>query len=220
MSTESAEKSPAWAAAASGRQRRVVLASGSPRRLDILRAHGINPDVLVPDVDESDVCAPDGSPLAPEQLVMTLARRKAWAVWQQLAVSTPLMVLAADTIVYKPGVGVLGKPLDRTDAIRMLELLRNTSHQVFTGVALLSWPSTSEHDSTSPSEIVLYDLSTVHFGDYTLADIEDFLLRDPPYDKAGSYAAQGMWAAHITRIDGDRENVIGLPWQAIASYLC
>jgi septum formation protein len=206
----------------------VILASGSPRRVEILRGHGIEPTVILPQVDEELVDADGDGALLPEELVAELALRKATDVYRRLVSGElaclaatpqaespkpafPSLILAADTVVYKDGVGILGKPGGHDEAVAMLEALRNTEHQVYTGVALIH-TSTGETDS-------FVDVSTVRFGDYTLEDIEDFLITEPPYDKAGAYAAQGLWASHIERIDGDRENVIGLPYYRIEPLL-
>jgi septum formation protein len=206
--------------------KKVILASGSPRRLAILRAHGVSPTIILPAVDET--LSVDDAALPAEQVAVRLALLKASDVAARLVSGEvfcsnclPLtglsqlvsgsVVLGADTLVYKEGTGILGKPKDRADAIRMLELLRATSHQVYTGVALV--------DVESGREQALCDVSTVTFSDYTRADIERFIEEDPPFDKAGSYAAQGMWAAHIESIRGDRENVIGLPWHRIEALL-
>jgi septum formation protein len=121
------------------------------------------------------------------------------------------VIIAADTVVYKEGKGILGKPAGHDEAMDMLEALRSTAHQVYTGVAVIY--------AASGETLSFVDVSTVHFGDYSRADIEAFLEAEPPYDKAGAYAAQGIWAAHITRVDGDLENVIGLPWHRLAPLL-
>ncbi|MDR0347113.1 MAG: Maf family protein [Coriobacteriales bacterium] len=217
----------------------VVLASGSPRREAILRAHGIQPTIILPQIDEhidaGGQCvggeSADGKDVAlsPGEMVEVLALRKARDVWQRLvtgevawgqarASSAQLddlarrtRIIGADTVVYKEGRGVLGKPAGHDEAVSMLEALRNTAHHVYTGVAVVCM---LDGEATT-----FVDVSTVHFGDYSRDDIEAFLEAEPPYDKAGAYAAQGIWAAHITRIDGDLENVIGLPWHRLAPLL-
>ncbi|MDR1015275.1 MAG: Maf family protein [Coriobacteriales bacterium] len=206
----------------------VILASGSPRREAILRAHGIVPTVVLPQVDERLADADGGAALAPGDRAEALALRKANDVYRCLVADGPpgsgrmpsggsdalpqgAVVVAADTIVYKENVGVLGKPEGHDEAVAMLEALRNAAHQVYTGVAVIRMPG---GETTS-----FVDVSTVRFGDYSSDDIEAFLKAEPPYDKAGAYAAQGMWARHITRIDGDLENVIGLPWHRLADLL-
>jgi len=106
---------------------------------------------------------------------------------------------------------ILGKPSDFEKAVEMLEFLRNSAHQVFTGVAVI--------DFLTGAERTLCDVSTVVFGDYTRADIEDFIHNEQPFDKAGSYALQGEWVRHVVQVVGDRENVIGLPWYRVKELL-
>jgi septum formation protein len=207
----------------------VILASGSPRRDHILRAHNVKPTIILPQVDESRATANvSEEALRPADLVVELAVRKATDVFERFVaggvfckscrptVGLPALiqksvVLAADTVVYKEGEGILGKPQGRVDAIRMLELLRNTEHQVYTGVALIR---TADGETAT-----LCDVSTVRFGDYSPEDIEEYLEVEPPFDKAGSYGAQGLWQQHIVSINGDAENVIGLPWRRIEPLL-
>lgn len=206
----------------------IILASGSPRRLEILRAHGIDPDVVVAHINEEALIASWlGESLSPEELVQRLAHAKARAVFElvtqehdlgcRCAVSdTPShspksLILAADTVVYKEGVGILGKPAHHDEAVTMLEALSEGSHRVITGVTLLD-----AHTGHSTSFV---DETTVHFGSYSLKDIEEYLVTEPPFDKAGSYAIQGMWGAHVVKIDGDLENVIGLPFYRLEKHL-
>ncbi|MCL1846895.1 MAG: Maf family nucleotide pyrophosphatase [Coriobacteriia bacterium] len=193
-------------------QGRIVLASGSPRRLDILRAHGIEPLVILPQIVEDLPTVSSTADL--EQAVRSLALAKAQDVYQRihqdsLPTGRISFIIAADTVVFKER--VLGKPDDKPEAIAMLEFLRNSDHQVFTGVALI--------EASTGAEQTLCDISTVTFGDYTRSDIEDFIDAEQPFDKAGSYALQGVWGANIKNVAGDRENVIGLPWHRIASLL-
>jgi len=199
----------------------VILASGSPRRLAILRAHGIEPIVVEPAVDEG--LPQDVREAGPAALVTALALKKAQAVVERLQrgkldglickkggrdlQATGLMILAADTVVYKGR--ILGKPRDKRDAIDMLLLLRGTSHKVYTGVAVI--------DVTAGTQTTFYDETTVFFKDYSLDSIHAYIEVEPPYDKAGSYGIQGIWQAQVARIEGDLENVIGLPWHKVAT---
>jgi septum formation protein len=186
------------------------------------------PTIILPQVDECLVDTDEGASPLPGALVETLALRKANDVYRRLVadessrsvrmspagpdgLAREALVVAADTVVYKEGVGVLGKPEGHDAAVAMLETLRDTTHQVYTGVAVIR--------TLSGKTSSFVDVSTVQFGDYSREDIEAFLEAEPPYDKAGSYAAQGMWASHITHIDGDLENVIGLPWHRLAALL-
>ncbi|MCL2529765.1 MAG: Maf family protein, partial [Coriobacteriia bacterium] len=119
--------------------------------------------------------------------------------------------LAADTIVCHAELGMLGKPVDHADAVRMLQALCNTEHKVVTGVALI--------DLATERRVTLADVTTVHFGAYGLEEIEDYLSSEPPFDKAGSYAIQGMWGKQVLKIEGDLENVIGLPYYRLNALL-
>ena len=192
----------------------VILASGSPRRLEILRSHGIEPEIMLPVIDE-DTLAASSSDLAPQDLVQTLAAHKARDVYERvkevMGNTEHTVVLAADTLVYKDDVGALGKPTTHDEATAMLEALRNSSHQVFTGVALI--------DVATGKETELVDTTVVEFGDYTLEDMEHFIEEEPPFDKAGGYAIQGSWSRHVKGIEGDLENVIGLPFYRIKDAL-
>ena len=190
----------------------IILASSSPRRLEILRSHGIEPIVVFPEVDEKlpEITTTDDL----EAVLCELALTKAHDVLDRirkgvLPYMKPSHIVAADTVVFKEC--ILGKPADNAEAIAMLEFLRNSAHQVFTGVAVI--------DLTNGTEQAFCDISTVVFGDYSRADIEEFVRNEQPFDKAGSYALQGEWAMHVVRVEGDRENVIGLPWYRIAGLL-
>jgi septum formation protein len=186
----------------------VVLASGSPRRLEILRAHGVEPKVIVPQVDEN---IPVFVSLEQAQeLVQELALAKARAVHSICAISdSNYIIVAADTVVYKDR--ILGKPQDAKEATAMLQALRATSHEVLTGVALI--------DATTSREISICDRTTVFFKHYSDEQIAEYLRIEPPYDKAGSYGIQGIWGAQVDHLQGDRENVIGLPWHCIAQQI-
>jgi len=193
-------------------KRHIILASGSPRRLEILRGHGIEPEIVVPAVNEQELAATLPPGLSPQELAEQLALHKALAVFEQIREDTSrppgTLILAADTLVCKEGVGILGKPCDRADALRMLQALCNTAHEVVTGVAVI--------ELATGSLRCFADTTTVHFGEYGQSEIEEYLTSEPPYDKAGSYAIQGTWGKQVTLIEGDLENVIGLPYYRLA----
>lgn len=184
----------------------IILASKSPRRYEILRKHGIEPVVIPAEADES---LPVGIDM--EEAVRLLALKKARSVYEQLdkAKYDEGFVIGADTIVYKDE--IMGKPKDRDDARLMLKTIRGTWHYVSTGVALI--------DIASGEEIVLNEVTRVICKDYSDEDIEAYLDTDEPYDKAGAYAIQGEFGKHIERYEGDYENVVGLPYEAIEKYL-
>lgn len=186
---------------------RIILASGSPRRLEILNRHGIDPVVMPQDTDESLPCG-----TGMNEAVEILASKKARSCYDAIKDDPAYggcLIIGADTIVWKDE--IMGKPVDADDAFRMLNKIRGTFHYVVTGISLI--------DTDSGSETVLKDVTTVHCTDYTDEDIREYILSDEPYDKAGSYAIQGYFSRYIDHIDGDYENVVGLPFYRIEDAL-
>lgn len=177
---------------------RLILASASPRRAELLTAAGIPFDVLAADVDESV-----RSGEAPEAYVERLAREKAAAVAGQ-APGRP--VLGADTAVLA-GSTVLGKPSDTADARRMLHLLSGTRHQVLTGVCLFRGTAARQPDTTEVRAAV----TIVEFAPLTDEEIDWYVATGEPMDKAGAYAIQGRGSRFVVRIEGSYSNVVGLP---------
>ena len=157
---------------------------------------GVKAEVVKPTWEE---CLPLS--LTVEQTVMYLALQKALSAEKEIG-EKGAVVIGADTVVYKDV--ILGKPKDREDAFQMFESLRNTTHRVLTGVAVL--------EVGGPRRRVFYDSTDVVFKDYTKDDVAAYLDTDEPWDKAGGYAIQGGWGKYIDHIVGDRDNVIGFPW--------
>lgn len=178
---------------------RILLASASPRRLDLLRALGLTPEVRPADVDESLLPGED-----PHDAAERLARAKASAV----AASAPVgaLVLAADTIVVLDG-AALGKPRDPEDAKRMLRALRGRSHDVVTGVAL----------ARDGSLVSGRETTEVVFAPMTDEEVDAYVASGEPADKAGAYALQGLGGLFVERIRGTPSNVIGLPLRLVRS---
>ncbi len=170
---------------------RLVLASGSPRRSELLRSVGLDFDVRPADIDESIV---DGE--SPTTYVRRLSIEKAAAI----DTVPGTVVVAADTTVEVDG-EVLGKPTDATDARRMLVLLAGRSHRVHTGVTVRS-------DTHTETRVITTDVT---FVELTAEAIEWYVGTGEPMDKAGGYAMQGAGGALVRRIDGSVTNVIGLP---------
>lgn len=171
---------------------RLILASASPRRRDLLAQCGIAPDAIRPaDIDESPL--PDETP---RQTAMRLAEGKARA-----AAEAGAFVLAADTIV-AVGRRILGKPADEAEARRFLELLSGRQHRVLTGVALLS------PDGRLSSRI---SETFVRFKRLEAAEIDSYIGSDEWRGKAGAYAVQGMAESFVTRLNGSWSGVVGLP---------
>lgn len=186
---------------------RIILASSSPRRLEILNRHGIQPLVLPQDTDEH---LPDG--IGMTEAVESLASRKARACYDALKNDPKYdgyLIVGADTIVWKDE--IMGKPADADDAFRMLDKIRGTEHYVVTGICLI--------DKSTGSETVLSDVTSVHCVNYSDEDIRSYISQAEPYDKAGSYAIQGYFGRYIDHIDGDYENVVGLPYYRIEEAL-
>ena len=177
---------------------RVVLASKSPRRREILAMLGVKFDVVTADTDEhSDITDP-------EALVEELALRKGRAVRELLkaqgAWDNDTLIIASDTVV-ATGDTVLGKPEDEEDAARMLRELQDSTHRVMSGVALL----------LGDREITDHDSTAVHFAPMSEADICWYAASGEPLDKAGAYAVQGLASLFIKGLSGDYFNVVGLP---------
>ena len=173
---------------------RIILASASPRRAELLRAAGVTFDVRPADVDESV-----RSGEAPIDYVRRLAAEKARVI---RAGAPDRVVLAADTTVVVDH-HILGKPTDAEDARQMLGLLSGRTHQVITGVAIAS--------PDAEALAVATDTTTVEFAPLTDEEIAWYVASGEPMDKAGAYAIQGLASRFITRIDGSYSNVVGLP---------
>lgn len=188
------------------KDKKIVLASGSPRRIEMMRAHGIQPIVMPAHIEEN---LPQIHGMC--ETVMFLALKKAQNVYGQLA-SMPdnpgkgSIIIAADTIVYKDG-EIMGKPADRKDAYRMLDKLRNDYHYVVTGVAMLACGRQLTR--------VFAEVTKVYFTDYSDLELNLYLDTDEAYDKAGAYAIQGYFSRYTDHIEGSYENVIGFPWERI-----
>jgi septum formation protein len=170
----------------------LVLASASPRRAELLRAAGIEFDVMPADVDESMDQAD-----TPEGYARRVAEMKAEAVKEQAA-GRP--ILAADTIVVVDQ-HVLGKPADPDDARRMLRLLSGRQHLVTTAICLI----------LSNRVQMAVERTTVEFASLSPEEIDWYVASGEPMDKAGAYAVQGLGSRFVTRIQGSYSNVVGLP---------
>lgn len=184
--------------------RKLILASQSPRRQELLKQLDIPFEVIVkPDVDEIYP-----KEISNDEVPEFLAKLKAKAYKEEL-INDEVIVITADTIVVCSG-EILGKPKDSSDAIRMLTLLSNNEHEVITGVAL-----------TSSSKQHCFSVSTkVFFKDLSDDEINYYVHKYKPFDKAGSYGIQewiGMVA--IERIEGSYYNVVGLPVQKLYQEL-
>lgn len=174
---------------------KLILASSSPRRAEILRQAGIPFEALATDSDES---RRDNE--SPVELVLRLAKAKASAA--TLQISGPAIVLGADTEVVVDG-EVLGKPATADDAHAMLRRLSGRFHDVVTGLALIQLPGgvlRAEHETTR-----------VTFAPMSEEEIASYVATGEPFDKTGAYAIQGVGGRYVTRIEGCYFNVMGLP---------
>jgi septum formation protein len=171
---------------------KLILASGSPRRVEILNSIGWEFEKHAADIDES---VRDGE--TPEKYVVRLACEKAEAVATKFPDS---IVLGADTTVVIDG-EILGKPIDMNDARRMLRLLSENWHEVSTGVAVV------ENGSTRSA----MQRTRVKFSEMTDDEIEFLAEKGDPLDKAGAYAVQAQAALFIEKVEGEYWNVVGLP---------
>jgi septum formation protein len=182
---------------------KLILASASPRRAEVLRAAGFHFKALSSAVDETPI--PGESP---QDMVSRLALAKANLVAARAL--GPAIVLAADTVVELEG-RTLGKPRSTDDARSMLEQLSGRTHAVHTGVALIRLPSAEQR--------VAVETTLVSFARLEREDILEYLARGEPFDKAGAYAIQGRAGRFITRIEGCYFNVVGLPLARVDSLL-
>lgn len=171
---------------------RLILASGSPRRAELLRAAGFVFDAQPQQVDERLLLGEE-----PAAHVLRLAREKALLADCR---GPGTLVLAADTIVVIDGV-VLGKPADDREAAQMLRRLSGRAHEVLTGVALRG-------DGRLIAEV---ERTAVRFLPLSEAEIAWYVATGEPRDKAGAYAIQGLGSRFVDRIDGSYSNVVGLP---------
>lgn len=184
---------------------RIVLASGSPRRRELLTQIGIRFEVI-PALSEERTAGSD-----PAEICRSLASAKAEEVAQRIldagetALSRNVRVIGADTIVVL-GREILGKPKDAEDAARMLGELSGRAHEVMTGVCVVDLCEGRRVSAASFTECTKVFVSRL-----TQKEISDYIATGEPFDKAGAYGIQGLFARYIERIEGDYNNVVGLP---------
>ncbi len=174
--------------------KKLILASKSPRRQDLLLSMGLTFTVSVADADET---IPEGT--APDAAVKMLAKRKADAVFAE---NGDAVVIGADTVVFLPGENIiLGKPKDDDDAFRMLRRLSGERHYVYTGVAVVS----AERCDVECA------VTAVDFRRLTDGEILDYIATGEPGDKAGAYGVQSLGGVFVSGIEGEYFNVTGMP---------
>lgn len=180
---------------------KIILASASPRRKELLKQIGM-PFKAMPSVKEEKI-----TKNTPEEIVEELSYQKAVDICGQLSdsIKEDFVVIGADTIVSIWG-EVMGKPKDKEDACNMLSKLQGKSHQVYTGVTL-AW----KYKDTPAMFHTFHECSDVTVYPMTEEEIKSYVNSGEPMDKAGAYAVQGKFAAYIQGICGDYNNIVGLP---------
>jgi septum formation protein len=182
---------------------KLILASTSPRRAEILRDGGFSFTVVASAIDETPI--PNESP---SELVLRLADAKAELVAARAV--GPAIVLAADTVVTLDG-RIFGKPRSADEARHMLEALSGRTHAVVTGVTLIRLPDAERRS--------FVESTLVQFAQLSAEEISRYLSTEEPHDKAGAYAIQGRAGRYIPRIEGDYFNVVGLPLARVTQAL-
>lgn len=173
--------------------KRVILASASPRRAELIKKIVDNFEIIVSDIDEA--CDSE----EPEEIAKIISMNKAKAVASDVKDENAI-IIAADTLVWK-GTKQLGKPKDREDAINMLSELSGVKHKVYTGVAIIS--AEKEISFCTSTELEFYPLS--------LEEITAYVDTGEPMDKSGSYGIQDGAAIFVKSVNGDYPSVMGLP---------
>ncbi len=184
------------------KQLRLVLASKSPRRKELLQLLGLPFEVIVSEEEEIITST------NPAKVTEELACQKAAAVADLLDAG---IVIGADTVVAADG-KILGKPKDRADARAMITMLQARSHMVYTGVCLV--------DSADRKHSLCFHTGTkVNVAPMTEEEVEEYIRTEEPYDKAGGYGIQGLFAKYIEGVEGDYFTVVGLPVHALYEEL-
>lgn len=184
--------------------KRIILASASPRRWELLAQIGLDFEVVVSETEEEITST------EPAKVVEELSAQKAESVWEKLAENrresamADTIVLGADTVVACDG-KILGKPVDIENAVAMLCGLQGRAHEVYTGVTVLY------EENGKKKAVTFHEKTIVYFCSMTEAQIREYAATGDPLDKAGAYGIQGLCARYIRGIEGDYNNVVGLP---------
>ena len=189
--------------------RPIILASASPRRIDMMHQKGYDPLVMPAEIQEN--IPPHRTAY---EVPMYLALKKGLDVMERSQLEDGI-IISCDTIVYRGdplGEGeIMGKPVDHDDGKRMLLSLRNGSHLVISGICMI--------DMKTGIKKVIKDVTEVFFGDYTPEELDEYLNTPEAYDKAGGYAIQGTFGKYVIKINGRYSNVVGFPWELIEKEL-
>ncbi len=184
----------------------IILASGSPRRREILENIGLEFDILISDADESSVNAEN---LPVSVYVQELALLKATSA-AKAAKAKNSLIISADTVVALEE-KVLGKPKDTEDAFSMLKLLSGKCHSVFTGICVMS--------TDNAFAVCASEETKVYFKELSDEEITRYVDSNEPMDKAGAYGIQGLGSLLVEKIEGDYFNVVGLPVSRLSEIL-
>ncbi len=179
----------------------IFLASASPRRSELLTQAGFSFTAMPSSVEE--VIQGD----TPSEIAEDLAFQKADDVYKRLKqeyAESNYMVIGADTIVYYDG-EILGKPSDKLEAFDMLKMLSDRTHQVYTGLAII------RRINGTKTATLFHEKTDVTFYPISDEELRAYIATNDPMDKAGAYGIQGPFAVHVKKIDGDYNNVVGLP---------
>ncbi|MCX7884474.1 MAG: Maf family protein [Caloramator sp.] len=175
--------------------KKIILASSSPRRIEILNMFNIKFDIIPSYYDEKMIkCS------SPYELVCELSERKAFNVSQKIG--EDCIIIGADTVVYKDG-DILGKPSDEKEAFDMLSMLSGDCHKVITGICIIDKKKQNLYKS--------YEETLVYFKNLTKNEIMNYIKTKEPFDKAGAYGIQGFGGLFVEKIEGCYFNVVGLP---------
>ncbi len=181
-------------------KKKIILASGSPRRKELLARMGLEFDLMPCDADEKY-----DKNLSPVEIVEHLAKLKAGITNKMVK---DCIVIGADTIVAVDQL-ILGKPADKAEAYEMIKKLSGRWHDVITGICMY------ENDEY----IIEHEITKVHFVKMSDNEIEKYINTDEPYDKAGAYGVQGLAGMYIDSIEGDYYNIMGFPMAKIRNML-
>jgi septum formation protein len=184
---------------------KLILASASPRRAELLRAAGISFEVFTPQIEEARL---PNEPVG--KMVARLAEAKARAAARSVGEKNSAVIIGADTAVELDG-EIFGKPRDAADAREMLSYLSARAHYVLTGIYALRLP-----DGAARSAV---ETTAVTFAQLDQEEIDAYVMSGEPFDKAGGYAIQGRAARYIPRIEGCYFNVVGLPLARLYALL-
>lgn len=186
---------------------RVILASSSPRRQEIIKKLGVNVEIVPSQYSEN---LERSKYKNHGDYIKDLAKLKVLDVYERLKNDKihPKLIIGADTLVCLDDV-IFGKPKDKNDAFRMLSRLNNKVHTVFTGVCL----------KTPTKEVTFYETTDVKFGNLTKTQIDAYIKTGEPLDKAGGYGIQGVGGCLVEKINGDYYTVMGLPLYSLIKHL-